>query len=199
MLAGRQGYGYFMKFGGENRRNIVGDKKTAQSSRVGLIANPCPPAGAAQNLILTSRQDYLFWRQIPSQLRVATNLRSAPAVFPADFPASEFSANRTRSPKMSLYIEAASILNETSGSLRSRIYHRPASSPQLKSPPARLYALIIETLKHQEILNEVIAKSELLKLERKVFQLLLLTTICPTSNSKLTILLHLFSPPRCSQ
>ncbi|CCX30621.1 Similar to Putative methyltransferase C2C4.06c; acc. no. O14039 [Pyronema omphalodes CBS 100304] len=69
---------------------------------------------------------------------------------------------------MSLYIEAASILNETSGSLRSRIYHRPASSPQLKSPPARLYALIIETLKHQEILNEVIAKSELLKLERKL-------------------------------
>jgi putative methyltransferase len=100
---------------------------------------------------------------------------------------------------MSLYIEAASILNETSGSLRSRIYHRPASSPQLKSPPARLYALIIETLKHQEILNEVIAKSELLKLERKVLQLPLPTTNCPAPKPKLAILLHLFSAPKCSR
>lgn len=69
---------------------------------------------------------------------------------------------------MSLYIEASSILTETSGSLKSRIYHRNASQIPLKSPPARLYALIIETLKHQEILNEVIEKSGILALERKV-------------------------------
>jgi putative methyltransferase len=69
---------------------------------------------------------------------------------------------------MSLYLEASSILLETSGSLKSRIYHRPPSSPPLKSPPARLYALIIETLKHQSLLNEVIEKSGILGLERKV-------------------------------
>ena len=67
---------------------------------------------------------------------------------------------------MSLYIEAAQILTETEGSLKSRIYHRTATP--FKSPPARLYALIIETLKHQEIINEVIALSEFLEQERKV-------------------------------
>lgn len=69
---------------------------------------------------------------------------------------------------MSLYIEASSVLTETSGSLKSRIYHRHSSLPPLKSPHARLYALIIETLKHQELLNEVIEKSGILALERKV-------------------------------
>ncbi|KAF8247076.1 S-adenosyl-L-methionine-dependent methyltransferase [Wilcoxina mikolae CBS 423.85] len=69
---------------------------------------------------------------------------------------------------MSLYLEASSILLETSGSLKSRIYHRPSSSPTLKSPPARLYALIIETLKHQSLLNEVIENSGILGFERKL-------------------------------
>jgi putative methyltransferase len=68
---------------------------------------------------------------------------------------------------MSLYLEAAQILTLKEGSLKSRIYHR-GGKPPLKSPPARLYALIIETLKHQEILNEVIAHSGLLEQERKV-------------------------------
>jgi putative methyltransferase len=64
---------------------------------------------------------------------------------------------------MSLYLEAASILTSSSGSLKSRIYHQP-----VKSPPARLYALIVETLKHQAILNEVISASGILGLEKKV-------------------------------
>ena len=69
---------------------------------------------------------------------------------------------------MSLYIEAAAILASTKGSLKSRIYHRSPNEAPLKSPPARLYALIVETLKHLDILNEVIEKSGILALERKV-------------------------------
>ncbi len=68
---------------------------------------------------------------------------------------------------MSLYIEAARILSRPKdGSLKSRIY----SNPSLKSPPNRLYALIIETLKHQDVLNEVIEKSGILQLDKKVFE-----------------------------
>lgn len=66
---------------------------------------------------------------------------------------------------MSLYLEAAQILTLKEGSLKSRIYH---SKHKYKSPPARLYALVVETLKHQEILNEVIAHSGILEQERKV-------------------------------
>ncbi|KAL7267840.1 hypothetical protein RUND412_009557 [Rhizina undulata] len=66
---------------------------------------------------------------------------------------------------MSLYIEASEIISRPKdGSLKSRIY----SNSSLKSPPNRLYALIIETLKHQEILNEVIEKSGLLGIEKKL-------------------------------
>ncbi|KAA8894193.1 S-adenosyl-L-methionine-dependent methyltransferase [Sphaerosporella brunnea] len=64
---------------------------------------------------------------------------------------------------MSLYLEAATILTAPNGSLKSRIYHQP-----VKSPPARLYALIVETLKHQAILNEVIENSGILGIEKKL-------------------------------
>ncbi|KAI5801124.1 S-adenosyl-L-methionine-dependent methyltransferase [Geopyxis carbonaria] len=67
---------------------------------------------------------------------------------------------------MSLYIEANQILSQENGSLKSRIYNENPST--YRSPPKRLYALIVETLKHQDILNEVIEKSGLLEVERKL-------------------------------
>jgi putative methyltransferase len=69
---------------------------------------------------------------------------------------------------MSLYHEAADILtapNDTGGSLKSRIF----SSKTLKSQPAQLYALVIETCKWSFILKEVVERASLLSLERKVF------------------------------
>jgi hypothetical protein len=77
------------------------------------------------------------------------------------FPPLDPSSTPTR--EMSLYLEASSILTSPTGSLKSRIYQQP-----VKSPPARLYALIVETLKHQEILNEVITASGILGVEKKV-------------------------------
>ena len=68
---------------------------------------------------------------------------------------------------MSLYHEAADVLtapNNVGGSLKSRIF----SSKTLKSPPAQIYALVIETCKWSPILTEVIERSDLLSLERKV-------------------------------
>ena len=68
---------------------------------------------------------------------------------------------------MSLYHEAAELLlaspNE-GGSLKARVFRRK----DLKSPPAQLYALVLETCKWSAVLKEVVDKSELLKLERKV-------------------------------
>jgi putative methyltransferase len=64
-------------------------------------------------------------------------------------------------------MEASAILTAPSGSLKSHIYHQP-----VKSPPARLYALIVETLKYQALLNEVIEKSGILGIEKKVLLLL---------------------------
>lgn len=91
---------------------------------------------------------------------------------------------------MTIYHEATTILTShsaQSGSLKSRIYstaHRNSNSKddsksngkggsgekvgRAKPNPARLYALIMETLKHQEILNEVIKNSGILKLEKTV-------------------------------
>jgi len=69
---------------------------------------------------------------------------------------------------MSLYYEASTILaNEaqTGGSLKSRIFN---GSHDAKNPPAKLYALFIESLKWSPYLKEVIERSELLKIERKV-------------------------------
>jgi 25S rRNA (cytosine2278-C5)-methyltransferase len=68
---------------------------------------------------------------------------------------------------MSLYYEAADILaapNNAGGSLKSRIF----SSKTLKSQPAQVYALVIETCKWSSLLREVIERAELLGLERKV-------------------------------
>lgn len=68
---------------------------------------------------------------------------------------------------MSLYHEAAEVLaapNNAGGSLKSRIF----SSKTLKSQPAQIYALVIETCKWSCILKEVIERAELLTLERKV-------------------------------
>lgn len=68
---------------------------------------------------------------------------------------------------MSLYYEAAQLLTTASdgrGSFKSRIYN----STNLKSNPAHLFALISEASKWSPVLKEVIEKSGLLPLERKV-------------------------------
>jgi putative methyltransferase len=68
---------------------------------------------------------------------------------------------------MSLYYEASSILsNEDNkgGSLKSRVF----AAKDLKNPPTKVYALLMETLKWSPILKDVIERSEVLKLERKV-------------------------------
>lgn len=68
---------------------------------------------------------------------------------------------------MSLYFEAASILKleeERAGSLKTKVF----SNKSLKSPPAQVYALVSEASKWSPILKEVIEKSQILQLERKV-------------------------------
>lgn len=66
---------------------------------------------------------------------------------------------------MSLYHETADLLTapNTGGSLRSRIF-----SKTLKSPPAQVYALAIETCKWSPVLKEVVESADILRLERKV-------------------------------
>jgi len=74
---------------------------------------------------------------------------------------------------MSLYYEAAEVLaapKDSGGSLKSRIF----SKKDLKSQPAQIYALAIETCKWSPVLKEVIEKADLLRLERKVMVLLLI-------------------------
>jgi 25S rRNA (cytosine2278-C5)-methyltransferase len=75
---------------------------------------------------------------------------------------------------MSLYYEAAGILSQSSdsGSLKSRVYN----DKTLKSKPAHLYALISETVKYQDIINEAIEKSGILAIEKKVHPVTLLQT-----------------------
>jgi hypothetical protein len=68
---------------------------------------------------------------------------------------------------MSLYHETAEFLTSSAasgGSLKSRIF----SKKDLKSQPAQVYALAIESSKWSSILKEVIEASDLLRLERKV-------------------------------
>jgi 25S rRNA (cytosine2278-C5)-methyltransferase len=68
---------------------------------------------------------------------------------------------------MSLYHEAADVLTapgNAGGSLKSRVF----SGKTLKSQPAQLYALVVETCKWSFILKEVIERASLLSLERKV-------------------------------
>lgn len=66
---------------------------------------------------------------------------------------------------MSLYYAATEALanpKEIGGSLKSRIYG------QAQNSPAQIYALITETAKWSRILKEVIERSELLQLEKRV-------------------------------
>lgn len=69
---------------------------------------------------------------------------------------------------MSLYHEAADVLTApptAGGSLKSRVFNKK----DLKSPPAQIYALAIETCKWSPILKEVIEHADILRLERKVW------------------------------
>ena len=68
---------------------------------------------------------------------------------------------------MSLYYDAVTILENsgsTGGSLRSNVF----GAKTLKCPPKQVYALLSEVTKWSSILTEVIEKSQLLHLERKV-------------------------------
>ncbi|KAF4452518.1 hypothetical protein F53441_4630 [Fusarium austroafricanum] len=68
---------------------------------------------------------------------------------------------------MTLYHEAAEILTGSSsegGSLKSRVFKKK----NLKSAPNQVYALVVESCKWSPVLKEVIEKSEILKLERKL-------------------------------
>lgn len=62
---------------------------------------------------------------------------------------------------MSLYYESTAFLHQDS--LKSRVF-----SGQLKSKPKQVYALVSEASKWSHILKEVIEKSQILTLERKV-------------------------------
>jgi 25S rRNA (cytosine2278-C5)-methyltransferase len=69
---------------------------------------------------------------------------------------------------MSLYYETSTLLtapNSHTGSLKSRIFNRPAG----KSSPGQIYALVTEVSKWSSILKEVIDKAGVLALEPKVF------------------------------
>ncbi|KAK4123483.1 S-adenosyl-L-methionine-dependent methyltransferase [Parathielavia appendiculata] len=68
---------------------------------------------------------------------------------------------------MSLYHETAAILTSPSshgGSLKSKIY----GNKDLKSPPAQVYALALESSKWSAILKEVVENSQFLQEERKL-------------------------------
>jgi 25S rRNA (cytosine2278-C5)-methyltransferase len=68
---------------------------------------------------------------------------------------------------MSLYHETAEFLTaptNAGGSLKSRIF----SKKYLKSQPAQIYALAIESCKWSAVLKEVIENADILRLERKV-------------------------------
>lgn len=68
---------------------------------------------------------------------------------------------------MSLYFEAAAVLSGPShaGSLKSRVY-----TGKWKSPPAQIYALIVEVAKYNECIKEVIDNAGILAHESKVSQ-----------------------------
>lgn len=68
---------------------------------------------------------------------------------------------------MSLYHETAEILlaaGTSGGSLRTLTYGKKG----LKSPPAQVYALAVESARWSGVLKEVVEASEILKFERKV-------------------------------
>ena len=69
--------------------------------------------------------------------------------------------------KMSLYYDAAPLLlpsSDQSGSLKSRIFN----SKGHKSSPKQIFAVVSEAAKWSPVLSEVIQKSQLLQLERRV-------------------------------
>ena len=69
---------------------------------------------------------------------------------------------------MSLYYDAAALLMpsaDQAGGLKSRVFN----SKDLKSPPKQVYALVSEASKWSSVLSEVVEKSQLLRLERKVY------------------------------
>ncbi|KAL5326890.1 hypothetical protein ACEPPN_004579 [Leptodophora sp. 'Broadleaf-Isolate-01'] len=72
---------------------------------------------------------------------------------------------------MSLYYEAADFLTaptNAGGSLKSRIF----SKKDLKSQPAQIYALAIQTCKWSSVLKEVVENAEILRLEHKLTPIL---------------------------
>ncbi|KAH6687445.1 S-adenosyl-L-methionine-dependent methyltransferase [Plectosphaerella plurivora] len=74
---------------------------------------------------------------------------------------------------MSLYHEAAEALSAPStagGTFKSRLFN----NKKLKSPPAQIYALAVETCKWSSILSEVVDAAGLLRLERKLTPILAL-------------------------
>ncbi|KAJ5552035.1 hypothetical protein N7535_000018 [Penicillium sp. DV-2018c] len=76
---------------------------------------------------------------------------------------------------MSLYFDAVAILTAPSsgGSFKSRIY----SARNLRASPAQIYALVTEAAKWDTVLTEVIDKSGILALERKLSPLLALLLV----------------------
>ena len=77
------------------------------------------------------------------------------------------SSLRTLNETMSLYYDAAPLLlpdSNQAGSLKSRIFN----SKGHKSSPKQIFALVSEASKWSPVLSEVIDRSQLLQLERKV-------------------------------
>ena len=68
---------------------------------------------------------------------------------------------------MSLYEEAARLLenpDQKGGSLKSRVF----AEQSLKNQPKAVFALVAKTTQWSEVLKDVVEKSGLLTLERKV-------------------------------
>jgi len=69
---------------------------------------------------------------------------------------------------MSLYHETAAVLSDATnpegGNLRSRVF----TQKKLKSSPAQVYALALESCKWSKVLQEVIEQADVLKHEKKV-------------------------------
>lgn len=88
---------------------------------------------------------------------------------------------------MSLYFDAVAILTapSTGGSFKSRIYN----ARNLRASPAQIYALIIEASKWDRVLAEVIEKSDILSVERKVR-----VRVCLCGNCDLTRSVQPFQP-----
>ena len=96
----------------------------------------------------------------------ALNLRSAKNSLDLS-PTAVQSLLHVRRSTMSLYYEAARVLTNSdsqSGSLKSRVY----GNKDLKSSPAQLFGLLTEATKWSAVLKDVIEKSGILQLEKKV-------------------------------